>query len=717
MKIDMTSDETVRIVASLAQRYGISPTYRNARGKKVSARPETQIRLLSEMGVALEQLQNAPPALADVDGSFIPPVLVVVRSEDGICTIDLNLPEDVEKLNWSVTLEGGGERRGVSHGTRSPSQPLRLAIPDLPFGYHRLEVPATGDAGVLVVTPGRCWIPPAFDNGPGLWGISVQLYLMRSAQNWGIGDFADLKNLASMLAARGCDVIGLNPLHQMMLDDPESASPYSPLTRLYLNVLYIAVPEVVGAGLPALRDLVGSRDFQARLATCRAAPLVDYKLALALKLEALRVLYAEFPQAAAPDRSRFAAFCDSHSISLRRMSIFQSLRNHFAAQPSSSADWRSWPQEYQSPTSDAVEKFAREHSDEIEFYTWLQWVADKQLTEAARVATDAGMSIGLYRDLAVGCAYAGAETWANPAAFISGVQVGAPPDIFNPAGQNWGLPPFNPQALRKEGYRSFVELVRANMRHAGAIRIDHVMGLQRLYCIPHGCNAAEGAYIEYPLDDLTGIIALESHRHRCFVVGEDLGTAPDGFHEKMSQAGILSYRVAFFEQDWDSGEFTLPAEYPRVALAVAGNHDLPTLIGWWQARDLDLKDKRGLFPPGEAISQQKRRQLERTEFVKALNTEGLLDMEATPDQFVEAVHNFIARSGAAFVILQLDDLVGEHDQVNLPGTFLEYPNWRRKYAVTLDELDRNPLVWQRAGLVPKIRSSDNCQEVIDGSRR
>ncbi len=684
-----------RIFDGLAERYGIASNYRDARGEQVTVSPEARRHLLAQMGIDLDRPDAAAAAEAQFDAAILPPVIVLVRSAEGHCEITVNAATDAGEVDWIISLEDGGERRGRS--ARESLMSLSIVVYDLPFGYHRLTLPAFSATAILIVSPGRCWMPPEVDDGKGIWGVSVQLYLVRSAQNWGIGDFADLRNLATMLAARGCDVIGLNPLHQMMLDEPESASPYSPLTRLYLNVLYISVPEVVGAGLPALQEAINSQGFQARLTACRAAPLVDYKSVLALKLEALRILYAGFSQAPAADRNRFAAFCERHGISLRRTSIFQALRNHFATRDPCSNDWRSWPAEFQSPTSAGVQDFAVLHGDEIDFYDWLQWVADEQLSESAKVAAGAGMTVGLYRDLAVGCAETGAETWANPEAFISGALVGAPPDIFNPAGQNWGLPPFNPHSLREEAYRSFVELVRANMRSAGALRIDHVMGLQRLYCIPVGCSAADGAYIQYQLDDLTRIIALESHRNRCLVVGEDLGTLPDGFQEKMSDAGILSYRVAFFEQDWASGEFISPADYPRLALAVAGNHDLPTLIGWWQGRDLDLKKEKGLFPPGEAASQHERRALERESLLKALTAEGLLKPEATPDQFVQAVHSFLARSASALVILQLDDLLGEQDQVNLPATFLEYPNWRRKYGMSLQEMDTSELVWERAG--------------------
>jgi 4-alpha-glucanotransferase len=318
------------------------------------------------------------------------------------------------------------------------------------------------------------------------------------------------------------------------------------------------------------------------------------------------------------------------------------------------------------------------------------------------------MEIGLYRDLAVGCDRSGAETWANPKAFLGGAHVGAPPDIFNPAGQDWGLPPFHPNALREEGYGSFVELIRANMRHAGGLRIDHVMGLQHLYCIPEGCSPAEGAYVGYPIDDLLGILALESQRHRCLVVGEDLGTVPEGFREKMGAANILSYRVLFFEQDWDHGGFVAPQNYPRNALAVAGSHDLPTLLGWWEGRDIDQKERLGLYPTNEARSQRQRREQDRESILRAFRSEGLLNgnEHISPEQFAIAAHEFLARSGSALVLPQLDDLLGEADQVNVPATSFENPNWRRRYQLALEEIASIDDAWCRVGRLPELRKSN-----------
>jgi 4-alpha-glucanotransferase len=703
-------------LARLAAHFGVEPGYRDARGDDHVTTPVTQRRLLGAMGVDADTESAAAISLSaaqSAGGSSPLPAVLVVRSSDGRCAVNLESPGKAGQIAWRVELEYGGQRSGVAKApsevhakTAGLQKTLRLELGELPWGYHRLHLPEFEASATLVVTPGKCWLPESFHQGIGLWGIAAQLYLLRSERNWGIGDFADLQQFAELSAERGCQMIGLNPLHQMILDSPEQASPYSPLTRLYLNVLYIAVPEAPGyTGATALHELIESDEFQTRLAACRATANVDYSGVVGLKLEALRILHNVFIKSAPEDRRSFETFRDENFVSLHRTSIFQALRQHFKAEDS---DWHNWPTEYRDAESEAVKRFAEEHAEEIGFLDWLQWVADRQLANAAETAKKAGMAIGLYRDLAVGCDRSGAETWTNPDAFLAGAQVGAPPDIFNPAGQNWGLPPFHPKALREEAYRSFIELIRANMRHAGGLRIDHVMGLQHLYCIPESCNPSEGAYVGYALDDLVGILALESQRHRCLVVGEDLGTVPDGFREKMTDANILSYRVLFFEQDWDDGGFLPPEDYPRLALAVAGSHDLPTLVGWWEGRDIDLKERLGLYPSkDEPPSQRERREQDRTSILEAFRKEGLLQGQGdiSTEQFAIATHEFLARSGSMLVLPQLDDLFAEPDQVNVPATSLENPNWRRKYRVALEEMASSDDAWHRVGRLPELRKS------------
>jgi 4-alpha-glucanotransferase len=667
-------------VKQLAERYGIAAEYENARGETVVANDEVLIRLLQDMGVASadgETDESQPPGQ-----SLLPPV-AVVQPTDGSVIVRLSKSPELRKIEWTLTLENGELRKGAGPASRDGDNLPVLVLPALPFGYHSLHLPELDDRSTLIVTPGRCFLPERLNEGSRAWGISLQLYLLRSEHNWGIGDFSDLATLARLTASAGCDVLGLNPLHQMFPDRPEHASPYSPATRRFLNILYIDVEAIPEFSLSEARELVGSEKFKAALALCRAAPQVDYTAVTRLKLQALRLAYRLFGSHASETRKReFAAFVKDGGELLQSSSLFQALSHHFSEMEGSFYEWQRWPGGFRSPGSPDAIRFKMAHEDEIRFFDWSQWVADQQLAAASSVAAASGMEIGLYRDLAVGCDRAGAETWSRPSDFLTSAQVGAPPDILNPAGQNWGLPPFNPVALRKQAYFPFIDLIRANMRHAGGLRIDHVMGLQRLYCIPEGSPASEGAYLNYPIDDLIGILALESHRSRCLVVGEDLGTVPAGFREKMAQANILSYRVLFFEQDGDRG-FIGPDDYPALAVSVAGSHDLPTLHSWLLGTDIELKRRLELYPSEEETTAQRAlRGEQRAAILKTLE----LEDRATADQFSAAVHRFLSRTRSVLTLAQLDDLIGEREPVNVPATSTEHPNWRRKYSASLDEL-------------------------------
>ena len=696
-----------RLLDVLAERSGIEDEFTDAHGKLRTTPADTKRALLAAMGLDAADEASASQALAALDreewGRSLPPVHVAFLSR-GTVSIPLSLPAGSGKVTWSVRLEDGGERRGecrfgaldltdqqVLDGRIAERRALPLGD-DLPPGYHSIVVQPGGAKATLIVSPGQCWLPPAMEQGGRLWGIAAQLYLLRSEDNWGIGDYTDLRQLIDVVAERGADVVGLNPLHAMFLDDPEHASPYSPASRLLINILNIDVE-----GLPEFADsraaqaLVAEADFQQRLAAARDTSLVDYTAVAALKIDVLKRLFEEFwsdPQS--ERRQTFETFRRERGAAFERSCLFQALRQHFAAQGSGQADWHNWPQPYQEPTSPAVARFAEEHEAVVAFRVWMQWLADRQLGDAARAA--GGMAVGLYRDLAVGADQSGAETWASQRAVVAGAQVGAPPDIYNTAGQDWGLPPFHPRALREEAYASFVELVRANMRHAGGLRIDHVMALQHLYWVPKGQSPANGAYVRYPMDDLVGILALESQRNHCLVVGEDLGTVPEGFRERMAAARILSYRVLFFEKD-ENGGFLPPEAYPELALAVVGSHDLPTLRGWWEAADIDLRHGLRLIPDeAKADEARTERADDREQLAAALATEGSLppDREDDTEAVVEAAHRFLARSRSGLAIAQIDDLTGEVDPVNVPTTSDEHPNWRRRLSLTIDELAQHP---------------------------
>jgi malto-oligosyltrehalose trehalohydrolase/4-alpha-glucanotransferase len=694
----------------LADKMGIAPEFRDARGRTIRPSAETKRSLLAAMGVETASEAQARTALARLEQQEwlrpLAPVQVVRTGADALA-VDVTLTAETRQVDWRLRLEDGGERAGRSDFARLEllaqrtvdgvaMQRRRLALEDgLPWGYHELTVSAGCLASCsLILTPGQCWLPEPLTRGRRLWGIAAQLYLLRSATDWGIGDFGDLRSLVALASAHGADVIGLNPLHAMFHDNPTHASPYSPASRLLVNILNIdvlAVPELLDCA--ETQDLIEADGFRSDLEACRAPHLIDYTKVARLKMRVLEALFRVCQDHADPTRRQaFESFRKELGITLERSCIFLALREHFAAREPAWADWHAWPHAYHDPASPEVAQFASEHRERVDFLAWLQWVADEQLHAAAAGAAECGMAIGLYRDLAVGADRAGAETWANPAAVVSGAQVGAPPDIHNPAGQDWGLPPFHPRALRDEGYRSFIELLRANMRHSGGLRIDHVMGLQQLYWVPQGRTPAEGAYVRYPFADLLGILALESQRHRCLVVGEDLGTVPEGFRERMAEAKVLSYRVLYFEQDSNSA-FLPPSAYPELAVAVVGSHDLPTLRGWWEGRDLNLKQSLGLFPgTDEATHQREARERDRKELLLALRREGLLPKDVEPDipTLSRAAHRYLARSPAMLALAQIDDLTDEADPVNVPATSNEHPNWRRRLSMTLEGLAARP---------------------------
>jgi malto-oligosyltrehalose trehalohydrolase/4-alpha-glucanotransferase len=740
----------------LAERMGIEPEFRDARGKLVQTSATTKRNLLAAMGQKAAAEAEARESLAGLERADwlkpLPPIQVFRAGSDAT-VVELVLPAGTGHVTWHLKLEDGEQRAGrvpfgqleriaarIVDGRTLERRSLILAGA-LPVGYHQLTVGPHGGAMTLAVAPSRCWLPDALEQGRRLWGIAAQLYLVRTANNWGIGDFTDLRRLVELAASQGADVIGLNPLHAMFLDNPGHASPYSPASRLMLNILNIDVTAIPGLqNNPEVRALIASEKFQQKVASCRAARLVHYTEVTKLKLKILEAQFAANRAAAAFHAGRTAvsdsvAGCDAPRLSARgaehadlrssdadseiepadlmseqqrwqafmafrrdrgealeRTCLFLALREHFALQDPGLADWHNWPEPYRRPASRAVQRFRNENEYRVEFLAWLQWLADEQLGAASAAASRQGMAVGLYRDLAVGADRSGAETWANADAVVSDAQVGAPPDIYNPGGQDWGLPPFHPQALREQGYRDFIELIRANMRHAGGLRIDHVMGLRHLWWVPVGKQPADGAYVQYPMEDLIGILALESHRQRCLVVGEDLGTVPEGFRERMAEANILSYRVLFFEQD-PSGAFREPSGYPGLALAVAGSHDLPTLRAWWDSSDLDLKAQLELYPSPEVEADMRQtRAADQEKLVKALRSQGLLAPDEQPDarRLNRAIHAFLARSAAVLAMAQIDDLTGEDEPVNVPTTSTEHPNWRRRLRMTLEELAADP---------------------------
>jgi 4-alpha-glucanotransferase len=695
-------------LSRLAGAAGIEARYWDIQGHLHETSPETARLLLGVLGFPAATEEEVAESLVRLEKEVwretLPPVIIALMGNEIV--VPLRLPAlDSRHLSWSLDLEDGGQVRGevviddlaVEATGKVDGTPLflrQLRLPAQPSGYHRFRVegyPATH----LVVAPHRCYLPP---DGR-YWGIAAQLYAVRSEHNWGMGDFTDLHMLVDWAAARGAAMVGVNPLHALFLDTPADASPYFPSSRLFLNPLYLDV-----AAIPDFAELEEASRPNCANVGVREGDMVDYSGVACAKLAAVERLFAHFRTAHSGDSdhrgSEFREFVAQGGSDLYSFTTFQMLSEHFGTH-----DWSRWPQSSQKPNSD--ETFSSEQTHRIVFFQYLQWQCAVQMSVVAEQAK--AMTIGVYNDLAVSVADASADHWAHQDSFLQGVQIGAPPDPFNEAGQSWGLTPFNPRRLRATGYVHFIALLRANMRHAGALRIDHVMGWQRLFLIPSGASASEGAYLRFPLNDLLAIAALESQRNQCVLIGEDLGTVPAGFRERMAAANVLSCRILYFERDGDC--FRRPREFPKLAAVSATTHDLATLRGYWAGEDIAAKAHLGILTDDDASKLRDDRARDKRLLVQALVDESLIqglgeDAPWSP-QLAAAIQAYLARSRSLLFMVQLDDLASEIRQVNLPGSTADYPNWRRRLGRSLQEMTSDPEISQMIAAIAGERGGND----------
>ncbi len=556
------------------------------------------------------------------------------------------------------------------------------------------------------MAPRRAYLP-AFLQGAGrAWGLALQLYALKSERNWGIGDFGDLSAMVECLAPMGVDAIGLNPLHALFPDQPERASPYSPSSRQFLNPLYLDVERIEDFAESEAARLMHLPEFQSVRARARAAPLVDYRLVADLKRRMLELVYGSFRerQLAVPQSSRARAFRDyqgAQGPALRQFATFQALHERHATADPARPSWRSWPEPYRRPGSPAGGAFVENHLDRVEFFEYLQWQADLQLARCMERALALDMRIGLYGDLAVGIDPDGADAWALQDLLVEGWSIGAPPDAWNPRGQDWGLRPFHPARLRACAYRPFIAVLRANMLRSGALRIDHILGLRRLFWIPSGSGPAAGGYVRYNWRELMSIVALESVRNQCIIVGEDLGTVPPGFSDTLQRHGILSYRLLYFTREHD-GSFLPPDRWPREALAAVSTHDLPPFAGYWSGRDIELRQSLSLYPSAEQAERERiDREAARRQLIAALEAESLPPIDAKPP--IEQVHRYVARTPCRLVMAQLEDSLGLTEPVNVPATVDAHPNWRRKIPRPIERLFEDHSVIRHLAAVSEER--------------
>jgi 4-alpha-glucanotransferase len=639
---------TLDALRRTAQARGIATSYTDAGGSFYQVSEETLEAVLEAMGPPPER-RDWPPVVVARQGwrhPWRPPVGEAATLE----------------------LASGGEL------------PLPAELPgDLPVGRHRV----TGRTGTttLVVAPARCHLPAPLEGGGRAWGWAAQLYAVRSASSWGIGDLGDLGELLASTAPLGAGFALLNPLHAA---SPAEPSPYNPSTRLFRNPLYLrieAVPEL-GALTGAERARVETLAEKGRDLTGRDR--IDRLAAYRLKDEALRLAHSALDRlperraglaayrAATPNLDRFATFC--------------------AIQHAEGRDWRDWPATYHHPARPEVARFEARHAAEVGYHAWLQWLLDEQLA----AATPPGSRLGILNDLAIGFAPDGFDAWSFQDELAAGVTVGAPPDPLGPRGQDWGLPAFVPDRLAEGGYGPFAETIRAGLAHAAGLRIDHVMGLFRLFWIPAGAEPAQGTYVRYPADDLLGMLALESMAAEALVVGEDLGTVEHGVRERLAAEGVLSYRLAWFEHGPGGGR-RRAADYPRLALAAATTHDLPTVAGYFSGSDHAHLVEIGTALDGPARADQ---EAQRESLCRLLEDEGLLAPgQREVEALVAALYGFLARTPAMLVAATLEDALEAHDRPNVPGTIDERPNWSLPLPVPLEELAADPRVRRLARIL------------------
>ena len=708
---------TSSLLEQLVEYRGIESHYNDAWGRPRNIATATKTKLLSAMGYQVDEpnslLKQVQENSHNAWLSVLNPVQVLRVAENLQIVVRLPIELVTDEYIAHINTELGEiiEHRfvpidcqlvNVAHIEDMEFQEYLIDIPiTLPLGYHSLSLVIDDDelgSMRLIIAPSSCYKPEALLQGQKVWGISVQLYCLRSDNNWGVGDFSDLSFLVEKLAKQGAQFVGLNPIHALYPANPSACSPYGPSSRRWLNFIYIDVTALDGYQQASTQAVVNDIDFQQKLQKARSTDLVDYELVTELKLNALEKVFAHQNSQYLSKNTKlnkiFKAFVVEGGESLKTLAVYDALQESLVAQQKPSSGWPVFPKELSDFYNPAVKTFSKKNAKRVKFFLWLQWQAALQLEQTNQVAEQNNMSIGLYRDLAVGVSEGSAEIWGNKELYCTKASIGAPPDILGPVGQNWGLPPMDPEKLYEQQYQPIIELFDANMRATGALRIDHVMALLRLWWVAKGDDAKEGGYVYYPVDDLLAILALESHRHQSLVIGEDLGTVPDEIRTKLAENGVYSYRVFFFEQADDGGFFS-PAHYPEQSMSTLTTHDMPTLTGYWHCDDLALGKKLGLYPTDEILSTLYTSRHE--------NKQSILDTlhghHSVNDEVGRNGHNVamskalnfgmqlhMAAGSSALLSLQLEDWLEMDKPVNIPGTFNEYPNWRRKLSRNLQDI-------------------------------
>lgn len=569
---------------------------------------------------------------------------------------------------------------------------------EVSLGYHSMHFQlrdGTCFDKYLIVVPKQCYQPAFVQEGKHIYGFPLQLYALRSQKNWGIGDFSDLKSFIPIAEKVGADVIGVNPLNVLFADTPEDASPYCASSRLFLNPLYADITAISEIQDLKESERIGMTEY---IQSLQNNLQVQYTAVSSLKevyFEKLYRIFCEknFDETGQPITKRgtdFISFCHEKGNNLLSFAVFQLLRSDFIKQEKTALWWK-WDKEYQDINSSTIQAYIHTHRHEIDLIRYQQFVINEQYDDLIQHFKKSKLSVGLYTDLPVGVCANSAEVWSNQNVFMQGVTTGAPPDVFNRNGQDWSLAPFNPYCLEQTGYKAYIDVIRQAMKGAGAVRIDHAFGLERLYL---RVKKATGAYLKYNFKAFMGIVALESVRNQCLVVAEDLGTAPLGFTEKMGQAKTLSFKILHYQRAGD--RLIEPQHYPYHSLIATGTHDLPSYSAFWKGLDLELGLQQKTITQAQYRMHRKNRKSDKELFVKTFQSKnypmpdnlGTIKSADTsvPEWFIPNVYRFLSETNSQLLLVRLEDILGQDEQINLPGTYLEYPNWRYKLPILIEDL-------------------------------
>jgi 4-alpha-glucanotransferase len=681
---------TDEVLNDLARRAGIAVEWNDFSGAPKLVGPDVLRRILDALGLPTatrgDLLYSRKILQRRSTVQLLPPLITATAGRPTRLDVGAGEPHMAQ-----LRLENGVARDISLTPVRG-----RLRVPAVgEAGYHRLQI--DDRELVLAVAPSRCHMIDDAVPDARLWGIATQVYALRRPGDLGIGDTAGVAALAQAAGGRGADALALSPLHALFSADPSRFGPYAPSSRLFLNPLHASAELVFGRERVA--EVLQANGLADGCKKAEAACLIDWPAAAKAKLRLFRALFDSFmedSERSCPLHLDFASFRADQGHLLHQHAVFETL--HGVQSAAGLGDWRQWSTDLRDPDSAAVSVFAGSHEHEVMFHCFLQWIADRSVRAAQDRAQDAGMRIGLIGDLAVGMDRLGSHAWSRQGDILGGLSVGAPPDLFNPRGQDWGLTSFSPRALIGGGFAPFIATLRAVLRNMGGVRIDHAMGLTRLWLVPEGADPAQGAYLAYPLTDLLRLLALESQRHRAIVVGEDLGTVPDGFRETLDTAGLHGMRVLWFERNGQG--FAAPGTWDASAVAMTSTHDLPTVAGWWRGSDIATRAACGRLGVGvneDDLADE--RNGDRNALWRAFVADDKANGDAPPPELtkpaVDAALSFVAATSSPLCLPPIEDLLGIEEQPNMPGTIDEHPNWRRRLDAPVDLLLEDPDMAQR----------------------